>query len=145
MMEDAGSYDIAFTVTDGGGATVTALSNSVPTEIIVAVEPATIEFDGSNETAIRVDGDGSDASLPFSLTVYINETAPDLATFLPMSGDLSDAVPKIVLTPVGPGGPVDPAFCDAPTVGLEKPMISRIEADQGHKCTNVGLGQALTE
>ena len=116
MLEDAGDYDITFTVTDGGGGEGTIESDSGATEIIVNAEDATINFDLANVVAVQVDGDGSDSSLPFSLTVYIDETEPDLATFIAMYGDLSLAVPHMVLTPVGPGGPEAPVSCDAPTV-----------------------------
>ncbi len=116
MLEDAGDYDITFTVTDSGGGTTTIESASDDTEIIVNAEDATISFEPTNAVAIQVDGDGSDSSLPFSLTVYIEETEPDIATFMAMYGDLSLAVPHIVLTPVGPGGPESPDSCDTPTV-----------------------------
>jgi hypothetical protein len=116
MLEDAGDYDITFTVRDGGGGTATIESASGATEIIVNAEDASISFDEGNEVAIQVDGDGSDSSLPFSLTVYIDETEPDIATFIAMFGDLSLAVPNMVLTPVGPGGPEEPDSCDAPSI-----------------------------
>jgi hypothetical protein len=117
MLEDAGDYDISLTVTDSGGGTGGAgASDTGATEIIVDPEDTTVTFDADNAVAIMVDGDGSDSSLPFSLTVYIEETEPDLATFIAMFGDLSLAVPHIVLTPVGPGGPEAPDSCDAPTV-----------------------------
>jgi hypothetical protein len=117
MREDAGDYDITFTVTDGGGGTTTKESDSGATEIIVNGEDASISFDLTNTVAVQVDGDGSDSSLPFSLTVYIDETEADIATFVAMYGDLSLAVPHMQLTPVGPGGPEGPDSCDTSVAG----------------------------
>jgi len=116
MLEDAGDYDITFTVTDGGGGTITIETASDATEIIVSAEDASITFEPANEVAILVDGDGSDSSFPFDLTIYIEETEPDVATFMAKFGDLTLAVPHIVLTPVGPGGPVSPDGCYLPSV-----------------------------
>jgi hypothetical protein len=116
MLEDAGDYDITFTVTDGGGGTATIEMATADTEIKVNAEDVSIFFDEDNEVAIKVDEDGSDSSLPFSLTVYIEETEPDLASFSAMFGDLSLAVPQMLLTPVGPGGPESPDSCNAPAV-----------------------------
>jgi len=121
MLEDAGDYDITFTVTDGGGGTadpdLVIEDDSGETEIIVNAEDASIMFDLGNTVAVQVDGDGSDSSLPFSLTVYIDETEPDIATFIAMYGNLSLAVPHMVLTPVGPGGPEAPDSCDTSVAG----------------------------
>ena len=116
MLEDAGDSDIPFTVTDGGGGTATIEMTTADTEINVNAENGTIFFDEDNEVAIQVDEDGSDSSLPFSLTVYIEETEPDMAPFEAKFGDLSLALPHMVLTPVGPGGPEGPDSCDPPAI-----------------------------
>jgi hypothetical protein len=123
MLEDAGDYDITFTVKDSGGGTGDpGMTNSDETEIIVNAEDASINF-ATNEVAIIVDGDGSDSSKPFSLTVYIDETEPDIATFIAMYGGLSLAVPHMQLTPVGPGGPEGPVSCDTSVAGSEYDQV----------------------
>jgi subtilisin family serine protease len=95
-----GTYVIRSTITDAGG-------NSVDADVTLIVEPedATVTFDPGNPVGVEVAAPGEDSG-PFSMTVYVEETKPDLAVVAPEAGDLREAVVTMSLVPVGPGGPV---------------------------------------
>ncbi|MBW1888466.1 MAG: cadherin domain-containing protein, partial [Deltaproteobacteria bacterium] len=98
-----GEYTIRVTVTDkNGGATE---ANII---INVASENATVTFDDDNLVAVQVTDADSDASVPFSLTIYVNETVPDTSTYGSAAGDIEEACVSVRLIPVGPGGPEYP-------------------------------------
>jgi hypothetical protein len=110
--EGAGTYPVTFTVNDGAG-----LNDTTGTSITVVQENASIALHEDNMVAIMVDGDGSDSSLPFSLTTVVTETFPDLAANgLTAAGDIGNAVVSMALTPVGPGGAESPDSCDLPVL-----------------------------
>ena len=75
---------------------------------ITISSPVVIALDRANPVEITVDDDG--VSGLFVLGLQANEVYPGL-TSAPLSvGDLS-----LTLVPIGPGGPVDPAWCEAET------------------------------
>lgn len=112
MTEPAGTYPVTFTVNDAA-----ADFDTASTEVVVVQEDATGLMDVDNPTAVIVDDDGSDSSEPFSLTVFVSETLPDLATNgLMAAGDIGLANVTMDLAPVGPGSPVTPTSCALPIV-----------------------------
>jgi microsomal dipeptidase-like Zn-dependent dipeptidase len=85
----------------------TYLASSDTDSFEIKTEDVTVSFDEANLVAVKVDTDGGD-SPPFSLTIYLNETLPDLPdddTEAP--GDIRLAVASMTLVPVGPGGSID--------------------------------------
>ena len=105
----AGTYPINFSVDDSAAEFNT---DNASTEVVVVQEDATGLFDGDNPSAVLVDGDGSDSSLPFTLTVHVSETVPDFAANgLTAAGDIGLADVVIDLVPVGPGGTVSGTGC----------------------------------
>jgi hypothetical protein len=110
----AGTYSITFTVDDLAAEFNTG---STSTEVVVIQEDATAMLDENNVVAVIVDAPGSGLSQPFSLTVFVEETEPDVATSgSPAAGDISNAAVTMGLVPVGPGSSVGPSSCDVPLV-----------------------------
>jgi hypothetical protein len=102
MLEPSGDYDISFTVTDGGGATITNLDTTEYTELKIAPEDASIAFDEANPVAVQVVGDGGKSG-SFDLTVEITESLPENFTFAALPGDIGTADVSMTLSPIGPG------------------------------------------
>jgi hypothetical protein len=98
----AGTYDIISTVSD---ATNGVTAN---TQVVVRAEDADVSFDSDNPVAVRVDGDGSDSSEPFSLLVHVQESSESGPGVLP--GDINLADVSVTLEAVGPGSSV-PVNC----------------------------------
>jgi hypothetical protein len=96
------------TVTAGFSGDAEYAAGSTSTGFTIEAEDTRVVFDDDNPPAIEVTGPGSDASVPFSLTVHITE--------LELAGtgeaDLSRGAWTIDLVPVGPGGRVTPVSCD---------------------------------
>jgi subtilisin family serine protease len=101
-----GTYTIRSTVTDDDGSAAV-----VDVTVVVTPEDASVSFDPTNPVGVEVDSPGGD-SPPFTLTVYVEETQPDLAVVGPAYGDLSNAVVTMTLAPIGPGGSA-PGVCVA--------------------------------
>jgi len=102
ILEPSGDYDIAFTVTDGGGATITNLDATEYTELKVAAEDASIAFNEANPVAVQVVEDGGNSG-PLDLTVVITESVPENFTFAALPGDIGTADLSMTLFPIGPG------------------------------------------
>jgi len=106
----AGSYAITLGVSDG------EYFASAHTALTVTQEDATVGLDAGNPVSVSVSQDGG-ASEPFSLTVYVSETLPDLPADHAAAGDIAKASVSLLLVPVGPGGSFDPIGCDSATSG----------------------------
>jgi hypothetical protein len=93
----AGTYMIRSTITDDDG---DATSKDVT--VVVNPEDASVSFDAGNPAGVQVAAPGGNSGL-FSLTIYIEETEPDLATVAAAAGNIANAVASMNLVPVGPG------------------------------------------
>jgi hypothetical protein len=71
----------------------------------VVPEDASGSFDAGNPVAVSVDTPDGDSG-PFTLTVLVEETEPDLPAGAGMAGDIGLANVTLSLNPVGPGSPV---------------------------------------
>ena len=98
MLEVAGPYLVTVDVVDPDGAAATSV-----VEIGVVPEDARVQLGGGNSTAVPVDSSG--ASGAFDLSFKIRHADPDVG-YAATAGDLTLAIPEIVLHPVGPGSPV---------------------------------------
>ena len=98
MLEIAGPYLVTVDVVDPDGAVATSV-----VEIVVVPEDARVQLGGGNPTAVPVDASG--ASGAFDLSFKIRHADPDVG-YAATAGDLTLAIPEIVLHPVGPGSPV---------------------------------------
>ncbi len=96
----AGTYTVRSTVADDDGSTA-----SKDVAIVVAAEDATVSFSGSNPVGVQVSAPGG-TSAAFALTVYVEETEPDLATVSAAAGNIGNATVAMNLVPVGPGNTV---------------------------------------
>jgi hypothetical protein len=95
-----GVYTVRTTVSDDYGGT-----NVTYTVIEVVPEDASVVFDDGNPVAVQV-AEAGGVSGPFSLTMYVTETEPDLPAdgisgVAP--GDISRANVAVTVVPVGPG------------------------------------------
>jgi subtilisin family serine protease len=97
--EDAATYMIRATATDSDGDQA-----SDDGTIEVSVEDATPTFDANNPMSAEVAAAGGTAT--FTLTLYVEETEPDLPAAGAAPGDLSNAVVTLDLVPLGPGGSI---------------------------------------
>lgn len=95
----AGTYTVRSTVTDSDGSSA---SSSVT--ILVSAEAATLSFSSGNPVGVQVAAPGG-TSGAFALTVFVEETEPDLPTATAAYGDISKATVAMTLVPVGPGSP----------------------------------------
>lgn len=93
----AGTYTVRSTVADDDASTT-----SKDVSIVVAAESATLTFSGSNPVGVPVSAPGG-TSTPFALTVFVEETEPDLATVSAAAGNIGNATVTMSLVPVGPG------------------------------------------
>jgi hypothetical protein len=87
----------------------------IDTVIDVAHEDASVAFDSGNPVAVPVAEPGGDSG-PFSLTMYVTETEPDLPADPAdgvAPGDISRANVTVELVPVGAGGPVSSITCSS--------------------------------
>ncbi|MCL1588448.1 MAG: PKD domain-containing protein, partial [Actinomycetia bacterium] len=100
----AGDYTIRVTVADEDGG-----STSADILMTVVAEDASVSFDAGNPVAVGVDAPGGDSE-PFTLTVIVEETEPDLPAGAGMAGDIGLANVTMSLSPVGPGSSV-PGVC----------------------------------
>jgi hypothetical protein len=73
--------------------------------LTVIPEDASVSFDAGNPVAVGVDEPDGDSD-PFTLTVIVEETEPDLPAGAGMAGDIGLAHVTMSLSPVGPGSPV---------------------------------------
>jgi subtilisin family serine protease len=94
----AGTYTIRSTVTDDDG-------DAADKDVTVNVNPedASVSFDAGNPVAVSVASPGGNSG-PFSMTVHVEETEPDLATVAPAAGSIANAVVSMSLVPIGTGG-----------------------------------------
>jgi len=123
----ANTYPIVFTVDDGA---LEFNTDNANTEVVVVQENATGLMDSANPTAVIVDADGSDSSSPFSLTVFVSETVPDLAANgLTAAGDIGLANVAMSLTPVGPGSSVADIGCSQSLSGSEYTAVLAVTCD----------------
>ena len=95
-----GDYTIRVTVSDEDGGTT-----STTVLVFLIPEDASVSFDAGNPVAVGVDEPGGDSD-PFTLTVLVEETEPDLPAGSGMAGDIGLATVTLSLNPVGPGSPV---------------------------------------
>jgi hypothetical protein len=109
--EPEGNYVVTIDVDDDDGG-----SSSVDTTINVEPEGSDIWLEDGNPVDVGVDPPGGD-SLPFTLTAYVQETQPDVATCGADPGDINDAQVEITLVPVGPGSPVTELCSSAAVTG----------------------------
>jgi len=103
----AGVYVVRVSVSDDDGGSTTA-----DITITVVPEDATVNFDDSNPVAVEVAGAGDDSG-PFTLTVTVEESEPDLPADKAMPGDISLAGVTVTLIPVGPGGTIAGSCSDS--------------------------------
>jgi PKD repeat protein len=106
-----GMYTVRVTVEDDDGG-----QTEVEVTITVLSEDASVAFEGDNPVAVLVDTPGGDSG-PFSLTVYVSETEPDLPEASAALGDISLASVSVNLVPVGPGSPVSGVCTPGTVVG----------------------------
>ncbi|MHC4063753.1 MAG: SdrD B-like domain-containing protein [Planctomycetota bacterium] len=120
----AGVYTIRTTFDDDDGA-----ETSVDITITVFPEDATVIFDQNNPVGVQVEEDGGDSG-PFSLTVFVMETLPDLSATLPAApGDISLAGVSMTLQPIGPGGSVAGTCTPMGVVGTGYDAILTVTCD----------------
>lgn len=99
VTDPAGIYPGAVLISDGSTTT------TVPMTIVVEAEDADIDLDPDNPVVEYVTSPGGDSGA-FELVATVAEAVPDTG-HLPGWGDLSPADVTAVLTPIGPGSPVD--------------------------------------
>jgi hypothetical protein len=108
LLQPAATYTIDASFAGDDSYTVSSESNS----FIIKHEDASVEFDKDNLVAVAV-AQGSEASDPFELTVHIRETYDENDGGEPSGepgaepGDISLAYVSIILSPIGPGSPVE--------------------------------------
>lgn len=108
----AGTYTVRSTVADDDGSTA-----SKDVSIVVAAEDATLSFSGSNPVGVPVSAPGG-TSTPFALTVFVEETEPDLATVSAAAGNIGNATVTMSLIPVGPGSTAAGACAPVGVTGI---------------------------
>jgi hypothetical protein len=135
MGEPAGTYVAMLTFSDDDGGSVT-----VDVTYEVDAEDASVSFDLSNPVAELVTGDG-EPSGPFSVTVYVEETEPDIASNGALPGDLTLAVIDVRLVPVGPGGHELPQSCALSTTGTGYAAVTTVTCDFDNVPVNTYLVQ----
>lgn len=119
--EPAGTYVVRTTVTDDDG---TATSADVT--VVVGPEDATAGFAGDNPVAVEVDAPGGDSG-PFTLTLTVEETEPDLPFATAAPGSISKAVVEVDLMPVGPGSPVVGSCAPAGVTGTGYDQVLTVD------------------
>jgi hypothetical protein len=96
----AATYMITTTITDDLGE-----SDDAFIFVVVAPEDATVAFSEDNAMAVEVASAGG-TSGPFTLTVYVRESGPDLPVGNAAPGNPGNAVVSMNLVPIGPGSTV---------------------------------------
>jgi YD repeat-containing protein len=108
VLSSAGTYDITVSVSDG------ERDASTQAAIVVEPEDAHCNTDGSNPIGVQVASAGGNSGA-FSLTVHLFEAQPDLAEVAAYPGDIGLVNVSMILSPVGPGSPVQ-GLCAADPV-----------------------------
>ncbi len=119
----AGTYTIRSTITDDDGD-----SDSEDVTVTVDPENASLSFDAGNPVGVPVAAPGGNSG-PFSLTVHVEETEPDLAVVQAAPGNIANAVVTMNLVPVGPGGPVAGTCTPVGVTGIGYDQVLEVRCD----------------
>jgi VCBS repeat-containing protein len=121
-LEGVGSYAITLAVSDNEYVP----SPQVDTALTVTLEDATVELDNiGNPTSVMVAHDGGTTG-PFSMTVYVSETLPDLPVESAAPGDIAKANVDMSLIALGSGASVGPSSCDSSTIGVGYDAVQEV-------------------
>ena len=108
VLSSAGTYDMTVSVSDG------ELEASTQAAIVVETEDANCNTDENNPIGVQVASAGGNSGA-FDLTVHLFEAQPDLADAAAYPGDIGLVNVSMILSPVGPGSPVQ-GLCTADPV-----------------------------
>jgi hypothetical protein len=95
-----GTYTITVEIEDDDDDTA-----QVETVLLVEPEDATAWFDAGNPLVLETDDGGDSPS--FTITAYVSETLPDVATYGAVAGDIGKADVTVVLEPMIAATPVE--------------------------------------
>jgi hypothetical protein len=110
----AGTYDLGFTVSDGG------LSAATGTQIVVEPEDAQVTIDQANEVALQVAAEGgSSGAFTLAFTLHEVDDPDDVTGDANLAGDITRGETTMTLVPVGPGSPVAGTCVEVGTTLLE--------------------------